>query len=896
MKEISEIDKLKKEIQIQQNKIDSLIEQIDKIKSSRSWRITAPYRALGVIVRGLYHLDGELLCKGIYSLRKEGVIRTIRKVETYLSLIATKKINEGTAWHELITIDNLCTYIVEKGGRVYGREFIKKDQCSFALLVSHEASLTGAPMALRYMGLSLLRQKIVPIFLTPIDGGIVNELQRDGIVTIVFPDLLPFVQPWMTKRASKDSLDLIYAIRNIFDIVIANTIITAPIVSQLVDTDTPVLWWIHEAEESYSDTILKSLPSKLSSNIKVFAGGDYAKKVLEKYRPEYSPEVLLYPVPDSKDLQNKNILIDKKDKFLFMCVGTLQARKAQDKLVEGILKLPQNIRDKAVFLFVGKNHSNEIYQKIKDAIKKFPQNIKYISEISQQDLNGLYSIMDVLVCPSLDDPMPIVITDALCRSKLVLCADSVGTATLIKNTGSGVVYPAKDTDAMAIQIQSIIESPAQYALFENKARDVYLKFFSPMVFERNLKAIIDSLKAKEVNAEVSVVIPTLNGGDKFEKLIDCLKQQVGLEKLEIIVVDSGSHDDTLNVCKRNDVRLIEIPQEKFTHSYARNLGASYACGNIILFMTQDALPSSNIWLRTMIDPLINENVAATSCLELCPPDTDLFYKCKSSIHNKFMSSVGQFCAIEQVSDHLTLRKNASLNDTNCAIKASIFKVYQYRNSYAEDLDLGIRLIKKGYRLKYIKDNPVIHGHNRNPDYYLKRSYIETMALGKMFNDSEPRIHVSKLYGCCFTYSVIRMAIDKANERVIFPQPARLVIDRLQEELCKCKTRDFVALFEKHKKFKNDSLLYYALNEINNDVKFVSNNNVAVDAWEEVFYFLNTILRPYICDNYKIVDKGLFDDISNCIIKQFAIIFGNYLARTSEFVFSDDLVQKLKSGV
>lgn len=60
--------------------------------------------------------------------------------------------------------------------------------------------------------------------------------------------------------------------------------------------------------------------------------------------------------------------------------------------------------------------------------------------------------------------------------------------------------------------------------------------------------------------------------------------------------------------------------------------------------------------------------------------------------------------------------------------------YRYRGDYAEDLDLGIRLIQDGYRVAMLASVKVIHSHNRPAYYFLKRSFVDVIFLVGLFKD------------------------------------------------------------------------------------------------------------------------------------------------------------------
>src|ERR1700720_1582367 len=110
--------------------------------------------------------------------------------------------------------------------------------------------------------------------------------------------------------------------------------------------------------------------------------------------------------------------------------------------------------------------------------------------------------------------------------------------------------------------------------------------------------------------------------------------QEGVKELEVIVVDSGSTDGTCGVAEQQAARLLNIAPEHFAHSVARNQGAEHASGEYLLFMVQDALPLTNLWLREMVGALEDNELAAVSCAEYPRSDSDLFYQFLIHNHNE----------------------------------------------------------------------------------------------------------------------------------------------------------------------------------------------------------------------------------------------------------------------
>lgn len=213
-----------------------------------------------------------------------------------------------------------------------------------------------------------------------------------------------------------------------------------------------------------------------------------------------------------------------------------------------------------------------------------------------------------------------------------------------------------------------------------------------------------------------------------------LEQQIGPRNIEIVVVDSGSSDTTLDIAREFRAKIVQIPPERFSHSHARNLGADHAAGDYLLFTVQDALPPSPSWLRDMFAPLERHGVVAVSCGESPRPDCDLFYRVGSWYHHKFLEIETQDRIMSRPDEEsqASLRKNGQLSDTACLIRKDVFLRYRYRGDYAEDLDLGLRLVRDGHRLALLGSTRIIHSHNRPAYYHLRRGYVDNLALLRIF--------------------------------------------------------------------------------------------------------------------------------------------------------------------
>ena len=102
---------------------------------------------------------------------------------------------------------------------------------------------------------------------------------------------------------------------------------------------------------------------------------------------------------------------------------------------------------------------------------------------------------------------------------------------------------------------------------------------------------------------LSVVIPTVNRAGSLTKALESLSQQTYRSTgFEIIVVDNESQDETLDLCRQFQARVVSIGREEFTYGRALNLGIGHAQGELCLLLSAHALPVGSYFLETCVAP------------------------------------------------------------------------------------------------------------------------------------------------------------------------------------------------------------------------------------------------------------------------------------------------------
>lgn len=243
----------------------------------------------------------------------------------------------------------------------------------------------------------------------------------------------------------------------------------------------------------------------------------------------------------------------------------------------------------------------------------------------------------------------------------------------------------------------------------------------------------------ERETDVSVIIPTLNGQLYLTRIFDAIASQRFVGEIEVLVIDSGSTDATLDIVhSRPDVRLHEIPNSEFGHGKTRNLAARLASGRLLVFLTQDAVPASEEWLAAITTPLDPLGADAVAVMGRQRPRADCFPLQKYEIEAVFarFAPDGRD-VIYQLGDTTPtpaeLDVLAFYSDVNSATRRDfLLDVIPLRDlRYSEDMAFGRDVIEAGYRKVYSPRAVVEHSNDLTLREYGKRTFDETLALRRL---------------------------------------------------------------------------------------------------------------------------------------------------------------------
>lgn len=353
------------------------------------------------------------------------------------------------------------------------------------LLVSHELSRTGSPQVIFEAAKVLKNQGYFPVVASPEDGPLSRDIILESIPIIIDQSFSKYraYRPDETPKSISPGID---GLLRSFDLVLVASIVSHNFINCYNGSDIPITWWIHDGGTGYS-FLEKYLPTHLKSNITVYCGGKYAQEMLRKSRPKYSSEVLLYGV---RDWSSSNKTTIQREKILFLFPATFEIRKNQLLLLEAIKLLPKVIAAKAEFFLIGKVGDELYYQSVEKKAKQL-ENVRLSGPINYDKLVDIYSVTACVVVPSIDDPMPVVLAEAMMMSKIVLCSDMTGTARYIEDGVNGFLFSSKNALELEKKLEYIIINFDSMNDVCEAGRKTYEKYFSQKVFTKNLVNVIE---------------------------------------------------------------------------------------------------------------------------------------------------------------------------------------------------------------------------------------------------------------------------------------------------------------------------------------------------------------------------------------------------------------------
>ncbi|WP_166178186.1 glycosyltransferase family 2 protein [Rubrobacter tropicus] len=237
--------------------------------------------------------------------------------------------------------------------------------------------------------------------------------------------------------------------------------------------------------------------------------------------------------------------------------------------------------------------------------------------------------------------------------------------------------------------------------------------------------------------KASVVLLTLNAGPAFEDTLRAVFSQRTAFDFEVLVLDSGSTDGTVEMAGRSGAHVHRTASSTFDHGAARDLGVSLSKGDFVALLVQDAVPLDNLWLASMVEDLeADPSVAGVYGRQVPRPDSGplarvLVENAPTAGPARRVQSAGGTYETLAPPERRAL---ALFDNVSSCLRREVWEEIPFgQTGFGEDLRWGKRAVESGHKLVYEPRSAVVHSHERGPLYNLRRHYAEGLLLLDLFD-------------------------------------------------------------------------------------------------------------------------------------------------------------------
>lgn len=219
--------------------------------------------------------------------------------------------------------------------------------------------------------------------------------------------------------------------------------------------------------------------------------------------------------------------------------------------------------------------------------------------------------------------------------------------------------------------------------------------------------------------EASIIIRTLNEAHYLPFLLEAIDAQRSEFNSEVIVVDSGSSDGTLEIAEAHGCLILKIARQEFSFGRSLNLGCQAASGKYLAIISGHCVPCHGSWLQRLVSPLAEGVVTYTYGRQLGGPETHL------SEHRIFTKYFPERSAIPQ--------QGIYCNNANSALLKSTWERYRFDEELTglEDMHMAQRLVADGEKVGYVAEAGVFHYHHESWPQVQRRFEREALALQRI---------------------------------------------------------------------------------------------------------------------------------------------------------------------
>jgi rhamnosyltransferase len=265
----------------------------------------------------------------------------------------------------------------------------------------------------------------------------------------------------------------------------------------------------------------------------------------------------------------------------------------------------------------------------------------------------------------------------------------------------------------------------------------------------------------------SIIVRTFNEARHLPELLEAVaRQDHPAERREVVLVDSGSTDGTLEIAARHCCRIHRISKDRFSFGRSLNEGCALALGEILVCISGHCVPTDARWLSRLLEPFRDPYIGATYGRQVGGPATRFS---EHQIFAKYFPEGGP-----SQSPFFT-------NNANSAWRREVWQQLLFDEDLTglEDMHLGRRVVQSGLRVQYVADAAVYHHHHESWSQVRRRYFREAVALREVM----PELHLHASEAARFFVAAVMGDLARAlSERRALRLAPEIIMFRFNQYL------------------------------------------------------------------------------------------------------------------
>ena len=383
---------------------------------------------------------------------------------------------------------------------------------------SHSAGVAGAERALVHSIQQALAAGCEARAYLPAEGPLTAELQALGVPTALYPTFKQFdvVPDWWTLNHWRNTwIDFSQRVASVraelesaeVDQVYVNTIYPVEAGFASAHLGLPVVWHPHELyHKQFHDWLLgmplyQALMGALSDVVIAVSS-----PCLVALRPYVAGEklCLVHEPVDWHALQEQRPLPEdlraerEGAQFALACVGSIDKRKAQSDLLQALALLPKDVAGRTVTWIVGTPSGQEFHDAFQRELERLPKHVRVRWLGQRPDVAAILQACDVLIHPSINDPFPLAVLEAMACGKPVVAALGGGVVDCIKEGITGRLVPVSAPAALAEAMADVLGDAELRSAMGRAARQS-VRRYDVAVYSRGIAAALQKARDAQID-------------------------------------------------------------------------------------------------------------------------------------------------------------------------------------------------------------------------------------------------------------------------------------------------------------------------------------------------------------------------------------------------------------